>query len=238
MILSAHQPAYLPWLGLFHKIALADHFIVFDQVQYVPKDWISRNTIKGPNGPILLTVPVLRKDHRDKRIVDIEIKNDTPWAKKHWMSIEQCYRKTPFFRDYAGFFEETYKREWALLADLDFHMLRWFLDVLGIKTPVSKAGDHDFTGAKSDLVLDMCRKMGATTYIFGAMGAEYAEVEMFRQAGVIPYFQNYVHPTYRQGHGAFLPNMSVLDLLFNLGPASLETLLACNASRDEVKMLK
>ncbi len=238
MILSAHQPVYLPWLGLFHKIALADHFIVFDQVQYVPKDWISRNTIKGPNGPILLTVPVLRKDHREKRIVDIEIKNDAPWAKKHWMSIEQCYRKAPFFKDHAAFFEATYQREWTRLADLDYHMLRWLLDTLGIKTPVTKAGDYDFMGAKSDLVLDMCRKMGATTYIFGALGADYADVETFRQKGVVPYFQEYAHPSYRQGHGTFLPNMSVLDLLFNEGPASLEIIMACNASRDEVRMLK
>ncbi|HKP95125.1 MAG TPA: WbqC family protein [Fibrobacteria bacterium] len=238
MILTAHQPSYLPWLGLFHKIALADRFVVFDQVQYVPKDWISRNTIKGPNGPILLTVPVLRKDHREKRIIDIEIHNGTPWAKKHWMSIEQCYRKAPFFKAYADFFEETYKREWALLADLDYHMLIWFLETLGIKTPVNKAGEFEFEGTKSDLVLDMCRKLGAGTYIFGALGAGYADVGTFRAAGVIPYFQNYVHPEYRQGHGPFLPNMSVVDLLFNVGPASLETIMSCNATRDEVKMLK
>jgi hypothetical protein len=238
MILSAHQPAYLPWLGLFHKIAVADRFIVFDQVQYVPKDWISRNTVKGPNGPILLTVPVHSKDHREKRIVDIEIMNDSPWAKKHWMSLAQCYQKAPFFKAYADFFEDTYKREWKLLADLNFHMLKWFLDTLGIKTPVTKAGDYRFQGAKSELVLDMCKQMGAEIYIFGAMGADYADVDAFKAAGVTPYFQDYVHPTYRQNHGPFLPNMSVVDLLFNVGPASLETLLSCNASREQVKMHK
>lgn len=238
MILTAHQPSYLPWLGLFHKIALADRFILFDQVQYVPKDWISRNTIKGPNGPILLTVPVMRKDHRDKRIVDIEVANDTPWAKKHWMSIVQCYQKAPHFKAYADFFEDLYKREWTHLADLDHHMLLWLLGTLGIKTPVNRAGEFDFQGTKSALVLDMCVKLGAKTYIFGALGADYADKESFREAGVLPYFQDYAHPVYRQGHGTFLPNMSVIDLIFNMGPASLEIIMSCNATPQEVRMLK
>ena len=52
MILTAHQPVYLPWLGLFHKIALADEFVFFDQVQYLPKDWMNRNKIKTQIGSI------------------------------------------------------------------------------------------------------------------------------------------------------------------------------------------
>lgn len=237
MILTAHQPSYLPWLGLFHKIALADEFVYFDQVQYVPKDWISRNVVKGPNGPILLTVPVLRKDHREKRIVDIEIHNETPWAKKHWMSIQQCYKKAPFFNAYAGFFEDTYGREWKTLAELNHHMLLWFLETLGIRTPVKRAGDYDFQGQKSGLVLDMCQKLGAKLYIFGAQGSDYADDQAFRDGGVIPYYQAYVHPTYRQGFGPFAPNMSVVDLLFNMGPESLPILLSCNATREDVRML-
>ena len=52
MILTAHQPVYLPWLGLFHKIALSDTFVYFDQVQYLPKDWMNRNRIKSKNDSI------------------------------------------------------------------------------------------------------------------------------------------------------------------------------------------
>ena len=237
MILTAHQPSYLPWLGLFHKIALADKFVLFDQVQYVPKDWISRNVIKGPNGPILLTVPVLRKDYLGKRIVDIEIRNDLPWAKKHWLSIVQGYQKSPYFKRYADFFETVYKQEWKLLADLDYQLLCWFLETLGIATEVSRAGDYDFSGTKSDLVLDMCVQLKADVYIFGGQGEDYADQEAFTSGGVTPYFQSYNHPTYRQRFGEFVPNMSVVDLLFNLGPDSLDVIMSGNVAPDEFRKL-
>jgi hypothetical protein len=235
MILTAHQPTYLPWLGLFHKIALADRFILFDQVQYVPKDWISRNQIKTGSGPLLLTVPVLSKGYMDKKIAEVEIHNGLPWARKHWKSILLNYRHAPYFATYADFFEQTYAREWKFLADLDLHMLEWFLRVLGIRTPVERAGAYRFHGAKSDLVVDMCVQLGAGVYIFGALGADYADADAFRRAGVTPVFQNYVHPTYRQLHGEFAPFMSIIDLLFNEGPRALEVLMSGNIDRASLE---
>lgn len=235
MILTAHQPSYLPWLGLFHKIALADHFVLFDQVQYVPKDWISRNDIKTASGPLTLTVPVLTKGYLEKTIAQIEIHNELPWGRKHWKSIQGAYRTAPYFKQHADFFEDTYKREWKLLADLDHHMLEWFLKTLGIAVPVTRAGDHAFQGAKSELVLDMCRRLKADVYIFGKLGADYADREAFKSAGVTPLFQDYKHPVYKQLHGPFLPYMSVLDLLFNEGPRSLEILMSGNIDRKSLE---
>ena len=88
MILTAHQPVYLPWLGLFHKIALADTFVFFDQVQYLPKDWMNRNKIKTTSGEIFLTVPVFTKGHRDKKTSEIEINNNENWQNKHLKTIK------------------------------------------------------------------------------------------------------------------------------------------------------
>jgi len=234
MILTAHQPAYLPWLGLFHKIALADHFIYFDQVQYVPKDWISRNYIKGANGPILLTVPVLTKGYLEKTIAQIEINNNEAWAKKHWKTILLNYKKAPHFKEYADFFEEVYNREWKYLADLNYHMLCWLTSTLGIKTKIEKMGKYDFQGKKSALVLDMCVKLKAKIYIFGSLGKDYVDMEAFKKEGVMPYFQSYAHPKYAQLHGDFIPNMSAIDLLFNIGIESLKTLMSGNISKDDL----
>ena len=234
MILSAHQPVYLPWLGYFHKIALTDKFNFFDNVQYVPKDWISRNQIKTVNGPVMLTVPVLTKGHREKVIADMEINNSLPWRRKHWSSIILNYNKAPFFKKYCDYFEDVYKRDWNLLADLNFNMLTWFLDTLGIKVGISKASECDFHGVKSDLVLDMCLKMNADSYIFGSLGKDYADIKKFKDRGVTPVFQSYTHPSYRQLHGDFIPNMSVIDLLFNEGPRSLEILMSGNISKDDL----
>ena len=107
MILTAHRPVYLPWLGLFHKIALADLFIEYDDVQYVAEDWVSRNKILGPNGPILLTVPRLRAGRFGQKINETEIDNSAPWGRKHWSSLRHSYAKAPHFGRYADFLEDT-----------------------------------------------------------------------------------------------------------------------------------
>lgn len=234
MILTAHQPVYLPWLGLFHKIALADKFIFFDQVQYVPKDWISRNRIRTPEESLMLTVPVLKKGHRQKKIAEIEINNALPWGRKHWKSIETSYRKAPFFKMYSDFFEDVYNGEWRLLADLNYHMLKWYLLTLGIRIEIDRAGNYNFTGNKSDLVLDMCLKLGAGIYIFGELGKDYADSDNFLSKGIIPHFQSYNHPTYRQIHGKFVPYMSIIDLLFNEGPNSIDIIMSGNVSKIDI----
>ena len=236
MILTAHQPVYLPWLGIFHKIALADVFVSFNQVQYQPKDWNNRNRIKTPKEVIWLSVPVLRKGYLDRTISDIEINNSITWGRKHFNSLVHNYGKAPHFRRYADFFEQTYARQWRTLVELNEYMLIWFLETLGIKTPVRSAADWQFTGEKSGLVLDMCGQLKADTYIFGALGRDYADVAAFNAAGVEVLFQDYVHPRYPQQHGGdFAPNLSIVDLLFNCGGDSLEILMSGNLRRQQLK---
>lgn len=236
MILTAHQPVYLPWLGLFHKISLADKFVSFDRVQYLPKDWNNRNRVKLPDGRAWLTVPVLTKGHRLKGIDEIEIDNRSPWQRKHWRTLEHSYGKAPYFAEYAPFLEQVYKREWTHLAELNDEMLRWFLAVLGIDVEFTNASVHDFRGTKSALVLDMCRTLGADRYIFGALGRDYADVESFTRAGIEVVFQDYKHPTYPQLYGPFEPHLSIVDLLFNCGPESLEILRSGQQESTPINM--
>ncbi|NQU57183.1 MAG: WbqC family protein [Rhodospirillales bacterium] len=231
MILTAHQPVYLPWLGLFHKIAMADRFVSFNQVQYQPKDWNNRNKIKTGDEPAWLSVPVNRKGYLEKKFCDIEINNQMPWGRKHWGTLVHNYGKAPYFKKYADYFEDVYKREWKTLAELDEVMLQWFLDTLSIDTKIESAGDFDFKGEKSGLVLDMCQKLGADIYIFGIQGREYADTEAFQAAGVRAEFQDYQHPEYPQQYGDFVSHMGIVDLLFNCGDDSLEILMSGNPER-------
>ncbi|MEP7242290.1 MAG: WbqC family protein [Gammaproteobacteria bacterium] len=234
MILTAHQPVYLPWLGLFHKIALADLFCYFDIAQYQTKDYNNRNKIKTHSGEIWLSVPVESKDHFQKSVGDIRIVQNG-WHKKHFKSIQLSYAKAPFVRNYIGGLEALLLGEaFETLSGLNLAMLRFLMKILSIDTPIVKASDYSFQGTKSDLVLDMCLQLKASTYIFGAQGQDYADVEKYRAAGLEPYFQAYQHPTYRQLHGDFLPYMSVIDLLFNEGPRSREILLSGNVTRAEL----
>lgn len=237
MILTAHQPVYLPWLGLFHKIALADQFISFNQVQYQPKDWNNRNRIKTQNEAIWLSVPVLRKGYLGKSISEIEINNNIPWGRKHWNTLVHNYGKAPYFKKYADYFEDTYQNEWKTLVELNESMLRWFLDTLGINVPIDLAGNYKFIGEKSDLVLNMCLALNADMYIFGAQGKDYADVNSFLKAGVKPVFQDYQHPEYSQQYENFSSHLSIIDLIFNCGPDSLDILMSGNADKAILKVV-
>lgn len=232
MILTAHQPVYLPWLGLFHKIALSDVFCYFDGVQYQKKDWNNRNRIRLSNGSAnWLTVPVFSSGHFEKTINEIIIDNRNPWRRKHWRSIEFSYRKAQYFDLYSNRIGSFYEREWESLTDLNYEMFILFLDILGISVDVIRMNDHAFQGKKGDLVLNMCLDLGADTYVFGELGKGYADVDKFLGSNVVPFFQCYVHPKYPQIHGEFISHLSIIDLLFNCGPQSLEILIAGNVDR-------
>ena len=236
MILTAHQPVYLPWLGLFHKIALSDAYVFLDTVQYLKKDWNNRNKIKTAQGPIWLTVPVLVKGKFDQILKDVQINNSIPWQRKHWKSLQVNYTKAPYFHRYADFFEDIYHREWQYLAELNEAILRFLLDALGIRVRFIKAStETSLEGRKSDLVLDMCLKLEADIYIFGVLGRDYAEVDKFTQSGIKVIFQDYQHPKYTQQFGEFEPYMSVIDLLFNEGDRSLDILVSGNITKANIQ---
>ena len=233
MLLSAHQPVYLPWLGLFHKIAVGDQFVIFDVVPYSRKMFYNRNSILGPDGPIKLSVPV-RFSQKDAQLHrDVTIDNAQPWQRKHWGSIVHCYGKTPYFDDYGAPLEPFYTKEWERLADLNAAMLDYMLDKLGIDTPMRRASEFELNGQKSSLVLNMCRAFEADTYLFGTLGRDYADIDQFLTAGVVPLFQDYRHPEYPQFRDKpFIPFMSALDLMCRCGPNSLEILMSGNDSRE------
>jgi hypothetical protein len=235
MILTAHQPAYLPWLGLIHKIAISDTYVYLDSVQFEKNSFTNRNKIKTANGPLWLTVPVFLKDHTKKIIQDIKIDNSKDWRETHFKSIYLNYKKAPYFNKYADFFEDTYKKEWDSLANLGDHMLRWFLKELGVNVKYYKASEMNFEEHKSDLILEMSKKLGANLYVFGALGKDYAKEENFTKEGVKIYFQDYNHPKYSQLWGNdFSPYMGIVDLLFNCGGKSLEILMEGNITKEEL----
>lgn len=235
MILTAHQPVYLPWLGLFHKIALSDTFVVFDTVQYLKKDWNNRNRIKAQGGAFWLTVPVYSKGKFAQLLTEVKINNTIPWQRKHLKSMEVNYKKSPYFDYYIDFFRGIYSKEWDYLVDINSEILKFLLREIGIKVKVLYGHDLNLKGAKSDLVLDMCKKLKVDVYIFGSLGRDYAEVEKFESKGIKIHFQDYRHPIYSQQFGNFISHLSVLDLLFNHGKESLKKIMEGNISKEDLK---
>ncbi|HEB27345.1 MAG TPA: hypothetical protein ENI05_06150, partial [Porticoccus sp.] len=154
----------------------------------------------------------------------IEICNGPNWRRKHLRAIELADQKAEDFDDYLPGLQDIYAHKWALLAGLNHALLKFFLAALSIDVEIVMASEQGFSGAKSELVLDMCLKLGADEYIFGGLGKDYADLDAFAEAGVSVSFQDYKHPTYSQIHGDFTSHLSTLDLLMNAGPDSLRIL--------------
>ena len=218
MILTAHQPTYLPWLGTFHKILLSDVFCFFDIAQYQKKEWDNRNKIYSHHGELMLSVPTKSKNHFNTKIGEIKIKNETNWAKKHYKSIFLNYKNHPFFENHKSFLEEMYlNKRWEKLVDLNVFFYKYILKILDKNIKIEMASDLNLQGQKSDVVLDMCIKLKATKYIFGGEGENYADKESFKNANIGLIFQDYKHPVYSQKGNKqnFISHLSVLDLIMN-----------------------
>ena len=231
MIVTAHQPAYLPWLGLLHKAALADVFVLVDTVQFEKGSFINRNRLRSPEGWRWLTVPVLAKGHTSTDMRSLRIA-PRPWARKHRTALHMFYGRAPFFAEHAPFLEDLYRHDWELMVDLCEHVLLYLFRAFDIDARLVRGSSLGLSGAKSELVLDLCRKTGARTFIFGALGRRYAEIDAFTAEGISVAFQDYQHPSYPQAYPGFVPGMTALDLLMNVGPRSREVMMSGNLSRE------
>jgi hypothetical protein len=227
MIVSVNQPAYLPWLGYFHRIAVSDAHVVLDHVQFEKNSVTNRNKVRTADGWCWLTVPLKTKGRFGHLAIrSVEIDNATDWRARHWKTLRQSYAHAPHFADHAAYFESVYARDWGLLADLLRDVTAYLLCALGITTPLTFSSDMAPQGAKDELVLDLCRKAHADLYLSGAHGRNYLREELFQRAGIAVAYQQYRHPEYRQVTARdFAPAMSVVDLLFNHGPRSLEVVM-------------
>lgn len=231
MIISINQPAYLPWLGYFERIAVSDLHIVLDHVQFEKNSFTNRNKVRTKEDATWLTVPLATKGKfGDLPIHRLEFVPNDPWQKKHWATLRMNYARAPFFKDYAPAYEQLYAQTWPGFGAMARAFLAQHLRDLGITTPLLYSSELTIAGTKSDLVLNLCRDAKATTYLSGALGRNYLDEGSFTQAGIAVRYQDYSHPTYAQTWPNFVPYLCVLDLLFNHGPASREILLNSTAA--------
>jgi len=225
MILSAHQPYFLPWLPFFDKVARSDLFILLDHVQYGSESFQNRNRIKLASGAHWITVPVQRRG-LGERICDKAIVNGPgarDWQRRLWLTVEQSYRKAPHFADYRDALHDAFARPWDKLVDLNLHLLQLVFAWLDIRTPAIRSSTLGLAGQKTELIGELCDRFGADTYLSGVGGSRgYLEVQTLAKQGIRVQWHEYTHPIYPQQHGAigFVPELSVIDLLLNCGPSS------------------
>jgi hypothetical protein len=221
LIVAIHQPQFLPYLGFFHKIAEADVFVVLDDVQFLERGHQHRNEIKMQTGKQWITVPVVQK--RGQNIDEVVIDTGSNWRRKHWAALESNYRPAPFFASLGAELQSILvEGKQTRLLDLDMDLLRFAMKTLSIDIPIKLSSELKVAGVRTERLVNLCKAVGGDVYLSGAGGREYMELELFKNAGVEVRFQEFKHPEYPQQfmkHG-FIPNLSVVDALFNVGPAA------------------
>lgn len=230
MIVTMHQPEHLPWLGFFHKMALADLYVVRDDCQYRKLYFQNRNNILGPGGPIWVTVPVRKTQSHYGPIHAVPIDNDQNWRRQYWGLIERNYRKHPYYADYAVELKAIVDYPFEQLAELNLVLIDFFREVLAIRTPMVRATALGATGDRSGILCNLTREVGADTYLSGPSGRDYLDESIFTDNGLTVQYHAFTHPAYPQaGRDDFTPLLSTLDLIMNCGPDSRRILLAQEA---------
>lgn len=224
MRVAIHQPQYLPWLGYFDKMDQVDSFVLLDDVQFKKNEWQNRNRIKTAAGWQWLTVPVLH--HSSQRISEVKINPTVPWARKHLQALVSNYASTPFLDLHRPFFEDLYAREWGSLLDLNLVTISYLVEALAIRTKLVLASSLPLpTGIEAtDRLVAICQALEADTYLSGAGGRGYLDLARFDEAGIRVLFQAFQTRPYPQRFGAFIPDLSIVDLLFNCNGDSLHIL--------------
>ena len=230
MIACVHQPNFLPWMGFFAKIAAADIFIVMDNVQFPRNSWVNRVRIGGRGEPIWLTVPVRHLGRLDLPIAEVEISYEADWVSKHLRTIQQRYARAPFFRPMFEKMEETLTSYSPLLGERNLALIRTVLVLCGIERRIVRGSELQGSGSSSNLIVSMCRAVGANVYLAGQGAAGYDDLAVYADAGIEYRTAGFVHPEYEQSAGDhFEKGLSIIDGLFNVGAERTRELLSSAA---------
>lgn len=234
-VVAVLQPSYLPWLGYFDQLARSDVFVYYDDVQFDKHGWRNRNRICTPDGPQWLTVPIRHKGHSLQLINETVIDSTKNWTRKHLRTLAQHYRSAPFWEMYFPELEHILSHRWNRLVDLNIALIEQCANWLGIRTPRVCASTLGITGGQNSRLVSICHHFHADTYLSGASAKNYLDVGLFLSSGIKVVWQNYLHPVYPQIRGKFTPYLSIIDLLFNVGPHARQFFSPFHASDREKK---
>lgn len=219
MIISAHQPNYLPWAGYFYKMARCDVFVFLDSVQYSRTSYTARCSIKQSDGRASwLSVPVLKKGRYFQNVNEVIIDSQKPWQSEHLKTMESCYSRAPYFKEYIWLLDLVCRQKWENLSQLNRTVIMRLAEHLGIKAKLIKLSELDIGGKSTEMLVSLCRTLKADEYLSGSGGENYLDREQFHQAGIELKYTKYQPQPYPQLWGEFVPGLSVMDLLFNYGP--------------------
>ncbi|MEK4230553.1 WbqC family protein [Solibacillus sp. FSL H8-0538] len=220
MKIAIHQPNYLPWIGYFDKLEQVDQFVLLDKAVHSKSGFIHRNKIKTPNGPLVLTVPLKNKE---QPINELQIANNVNWPVSHWKAIEANYKKCPYWATYKDGFEQLYRSKWENVATLNITLIKHINALLNITTKILLESDFELDfGNGNTRNVNIVSHLGGDVYLSGVGARVYNDIREFHDNQIELVYQDFKHPEYPQRFGDFQPNLSIIDMLFNCGPETME----------------
>jgi hypothetical protein len=229
MIISIIQPCFVPWLGYFEQIAVADVFVYMDDVQYTRKDWRNNNQLKSPYGVKGISFPV-QKEPLGTEIHKIKIANNLNWQKTLLNQIRSWYIKAPFYDDIMQIIEPVIQAKYDRLVEFNFDLNNVILNYLEIKTKVYfSSGIPRNQEGKIDRIAEICNHFDGITKLFdGKKAKNFLDEASLNAHGIDIMFQDYQHKPYPQQFGGFVPYMSIVDLIMNCGKESISYIMTSN----------
>jgi hypothetical protein len=209
-------------LGFFNKIKKADKFIVFNTARFSRGEYFNRNRIRASNkdGYLWLSIPI-PKERRKLFLNELEVADLGDWPEKHLELISHYYSKTEFFDEHIEIFNNYYSSisELRTLDSVNWYLTEKLLQLWNVQTPIIYSSDMDDSvrDDKTERLIHLLEQAGATEYFSGAKGAEYMEIDKFKSHGIELVFQDFSYREHPQAFEPFVPNLSVVDLLFNAG---------------------
>lgn len=215
MIVSIHQPDFIPWLGFYYKVAKSDVFVYLDDAQFSNEAAHNFNDIKTANGKTRIKIPV---DYHFKDPINVvKVKNGHENIEKMLKTIENSYKDAPFFNSLFPKFKSIILHGYETISDLNIAINNWIFDGFGIKTIILKSSDMGIKTAREERVIDICVYVGASEYLSGNGARVYQTESHFLERGIKLTYLDYKPICYNQLGVDFLPSMSVLDYIFNCG---------------------
>ncbi len=217
MIVSINQPAYLPWLGYFDRIHASDIHVILDHVQFEKNSFVNRNKIRTPQGQMWLTIPLATKGKfNNLPINQLSVANQNKWCSKHLKSIQANYAKALNFNILMPMLEEILTtNDESTFLPIIMTLNDMLAGILNCKREKVLSSTMNVTSSKSEMVLEICKKINATTYLSGPFGKDYLEEHLFLEAGIEVKYHTYESMQYTQNWPDFVSHLSSLDLLMN-----------------------
>jgi hypothetical protein len=223
-ILAVEQPRYLSNLEFFFIMKQADVFVLGDTFQYTSHNTINRTQIKTVKGPRWITVPVLSKGRARQRNNEVLIDSHRNWQRNHWKTLEVNYCMTPYFERFYLFFKNAFCSDWKHLVNLNLHFIQYISSKLLVSSRIEFSSKLPNRSDRSQRVIEWLRATNCDVYLVSQKQKPLIDVDMIQKAGFEVRTYQFIAPRYYQQFGNFIPGLSIIDLLCNEGPRSIELL--------------